>query len=851
MKNIVENIRSILRIARRGKGQSPPFETVFARFREILENNNRALEIITDMGDKLGGDYLFDVVYVRRAYSDLSAAVLRSIRLFDVLTADRYPAIHGVFERIDTRITGMIDETVRPSVGLVVPLEEISWDMAEYVGGKNDGLSELKNFLKLTVPEAFAVTTRAFDEFISYNGLDVLLEKAAADNVIPADLHDLVMKAAVPPELDRALEEALARLKEKCAGECYLAVRSSAGEEDGEFSFAGQFETVLNVPAGKAAVAEAYRCVVASLFSAGSLAYQKALGFPPGKIKMAVSCSVMVDAVASGVIYSSSPAGDRDTLVVNAAPGLGSAVVEGKTDADLFVVRKGAPLRLETKKAGGKEAMVIGNRGGGTASIPVPAEQRNLFSLSDEAVLEIAGTAMAIERHFHRPMDIEWAMDKKGTVYFLQARPLRIPEEGAVARQISTRPEQPREILLKDRGLAVQKGAGGGRVFIIRRPEDIANFPKGAVLVARHDSSDFVRVMPFASAIITDIGTPTSHMASLCREFRVPTAVNTGEATTLLKDGEKVTLHVDDEGGIKVYAGVARELIESEGADTVKMERLYEYRRQRYILRYISPLNLVDPLMDNFTPEGCKTMHDILRFMHEKSVAGLIEGARYGDRMLKKHAAVKLDIPIPAGIIVIDIGGGLSVPGGKDNASFDDIVSIPLRAVVKGMMHPGVWHSEAVSLRVNDFLSSMMRMPDITTDRSEYVGFNIAVVTGEYMNLSLRFGYHFNMMDCYCSENARYNHIYFRFVGGATDISKRSRRIQLIADILKEYGFNIKTRGDLIIARLSNIKREEMETLLDQAGRLIAFTRQLDALLHDDSAVERYRKNFIEGNYEV
>jgi pyruvate,water dikinase len=154
-------------------------------------------------------------------------------------------------------------------------------------------------------------------------------------------------------------------------------------------------------------------------------------------------------------------------------------------------------------------------------------------------------------------------------------------------------------------------------------------------------------------------------------------------------------------------------------------------------------------------------------------------------------------------------------------------------------------------LKVNDFLSSMMRMPDITADRSEYVGYNVAVVSKEYMNLSLRFGYHFNMLDCYCSETARYNHIYFRFVGGATDISKRSRRIQLIAAVLQEYGFNIKIKGDLIIARLANIRRNEMEIILDQAGRLIAFTRQLDAVLHDDDAVERYRKRFMEGNYDI
>jgi pyruvate,water dikinase len=851
MKNIVSNIRSMFGLTRREKVHSPPFELVFRRFREVLENNNRALEIITDMGDKLGGDYLFDIVYVKKAYTELSSSVRRSIQLFDSLTGNSHPAFHDVFERIDNRVKGMIYESVPSSVGPVLFLDDVSWDLSGYVGGKNAGAAELKNYLKLNVPETFAVTTRAYDLFMRHSGLDALVEQAARDNTFSEGLRDLVMNAPIPEELSAVLAEAVGRVRERCGSECCLAVRSSAEEEDGEFSFAGQFETVLNVPLETAAVIDAYKRVVASLFSAGALSYQKNLGFPPGKIKMAASCMIMVNAAASGVVYSSNPDGDRDTLVVTAAPGLGTAIVEGKTDADFFLVRKDAPANIEAKRAGRKETMVISQKGGGTAAVPVPQEQREAFCLSDGAVREIAGIALSIERHFRKPMDIEWALDGDGKIYILQARPLRMPEDSTRMQRAPQVSPELHEILMKDQGVPVQKGAGGGMVFVAKKAEDLSNFPMGAVLVARHDSSDFVRVMPFAAAIITDIGTPTSHMASLCREFKVPTVVNTGEATSLLKNGEKVTLLVDDAGGMKVYAGVVRELIESAGVRSMKMEGLYEYRKRRYILRYIAPLNLVDPLLDNFVPEGCKTMHDVLRFIHEKSVAGLIEGARYGDRMLKKHAAIRLDIPIPAGIIVIDIGGGLAITEGKDRATFEDIASVPLRAVVGGMMHPGVWHSEAVALKVNDFLSSMMRMPDITADRSEYVGYNVAVVSKEYMNLSLRFGYHFNMLDCYCSETARYNHIYFRFVGGATDISKRSRRIQLIAAVLQEYGFNIKIKGDLIIARLANIRRNEMEIILDQAGRLIAFTRQLDAVLHDDDAVERYRKRFMEGNYDI
>ena len=113
--------------------------------------------------------------------------------------------------------------------------------------------------------------------------------------------------------------------------------------------------------------------------------------------------------------------------------------------------------------------------------------------------------------------------------------------------------------------------------------------------------------------------------------------------------------------------------------------------------------------MDNFTPEGCRTMHDILRFIHEKSVAELVNRARYGNDMLKKHAAVRLNVPVPLGIVVIDIGGGLTVEGKSDSASLDQIASVPLLEILRGMTYPGVWQSEITSLRVTDFMSSMMR----------------------------------------------------------------------------------------------------------------------------------------------
>jgi pyruvate,water dikinase len=298
----------------------------------------------------------------------------------------------------------------------------------------------------------------------------------------------------------------------------------------------------------------------------------------------------------------------------------------------------------------------------------------------------------------------------------------------------------------------------------------------------------------------------------------------------------------------------------------MSMEDVYEYRKKRYVLRYISPLNLVDPLVDNFAVKGCKTIHDIVRFIHEKSVAELINNARHENSKLNRRFAVKLELPIPAGIVIIDIGGGLNLTGSPDDtppgnflrhrpkklksATPEEITSLPLKAIIKGMMHTDAWHSDVVSFKAADLVTSIMRTSDIASGNMNNSIYNVAVASKDYVNLNLRFGYHFTIVDCFCSENAKNNHIYFRFVGGATDIVKRSRRVRLLADILKGYGFNTSIKGDLLIGRLANIGRDEMIEILERLGLLIVYARQLDALLRDDSSVERYAKNFIEGNYK-
>ncbi len=858
MKSLVRKIKSVFGLKEASVAEALPFDLLFAHFREVLDSKNRAMEVIADMSDKLGGGYLFDITYVHNAYSELSAAMQDSLQLFEKLTRSRYAQLGDIFARIDRQIRLLV-EGISPVGGdQVISYADITWDMARSVGGKSSGLAELKNYAKTNIPDGFAITTKAFDDFMEHNHLGGLIQAAADNSTSPGALsgiRDAIMKGEMPPTLSAAIDSALLKLRTRSAragDQVFLAVRSSAEEEDNEYSFAGQFETVLNVPLTRKTVEEAYREVVASLYTPKAAAYQKSAGYDIGNAKMAVACLVMVDAMASGVAYSSDPSADGDTLIINATWGLGTSIVEGQTDADLYRIKKHPEFSVITKKIGNKSSMVTANAGGGTITVSVPDELVEQSSLADNQVHDVAEQAMLIEQYFRKPVDIEWAIDKEGAVVILQARPLR------VIRNSDVRVTPPHSIvsglkrldqLLRNPGTVAQKGVVAGRVFILRRADELDSFPKGAILVARNDSSEFIRALPYASAIITDIGTPTSHMSSVCREFRVPTLVNTGDATKIFRQGQEITVVIEDDEDPQIYDGIIRELLQG-GGTSGSMDDIFEFRRKRYILRYISPLNLIDPLMDNFRPDGCRTMHDILRFIHEKSVVELVDKARYDNDMVKRHAAIKLDLPVPIGIVVIDIGGGLTRDGNSDSVSIEQITSVPLLEIVRGITYPGVWRSEVTSLRVSDFLSSMMRMPDITSDSGDHVVYNIAVASKEYVNLSLRLGYHFNMIDCYCSENAKNNHIYFRFVGGATDMTKRSRRVQLLSDILLELGFNVNTKGDLIIGRLANLPQRDMEITLNQLGRLIGYTRQLDAQLLDDTKIEKYVRNFLEGNYE-
>ncbi len=829
---------------------------VFERFRSVLNSNNQALEIIADLGEKLGGDYIFDRHYIETGVERLGSRVKASIAALNGLCGNRFADLNSIYDGLNAELKRILAGTEDRKGPQVMGFDSVHFLDWEIVGGKGARLAEMYQDTSLQVPPGFIITTRTYHELIDHNGLrpqldtlqELLADPAANDTIIEgvrAQLAKGVLQAEPPPGLLKNLEASLANTAGNTLEPRFLAVRSSAQEEDMDFSFAGQFQSIINVKGAVADIFHAYLQVAASLFSKDALSYYR-LARPGDRLmSMAAVCQHMVAARTSGVAFSvDTMAPDEDTMVVVGAWGQGDAIVEGHTPTDTFIISKDEPPQIRERAVISKPRGRYQAESGGLESRKIPQKLRSRPCLTEAELLHIYYKVRQLELLYKRPQDVEWSIDETGELYILQARPLVISQAAYQSRGL---PEALTgyERLAEDRGRVAQQGIGAGPVRIINGPKDLENFPDGAVLVSRIDSSHFVKVMKKAAAIVTEIGTPVSHMATLCRELRVPCLVNIGPILSQVENGKEITVDAEDR---VIYRGRVKELLVYSSASTMQLNYSAEFLLLRRILKKVAILNLIDPLLQTFSVSGCRTYHDILRFVHETAVMELIRIGRDENRLLHGNLVRSMDLPVPAGIMVVDIGGGLHPQAPQNNVKFTDIASTPFRAILQGMLFPGVWHLGSVKVGMRDLVSSMLSAPNDNLD-GRYSGHNIAIISKDYVNLCFRLGYHFNIIDAHCSKNERDNHIYFRFLGGASDITKRTRRAVMIAAILEAFDFNVRVKGDMVVARSGNMVLSEMERTLDILGRLVGFTRQLDVRLENDSLVEQYVEAFLFGNY--
>ena len=460
----------------------------------------------------------------------------------------------------------------------VIWLDRLRMNDLAQVGGKNASLGEMIGELRaqgVRVPGGFATTAFAFQEFLQQDGLASRIDTALAgldvDDIAAlsrtgAEIRRWVSEAPLPRKLADDIEAAYARLDDAGAT---VAVRSSATAEDlPDASFAGQQETFLNIN-GLDNVIHAVREVFASLYNDRAIAYRVHQGFAHSGVALSAGVQRMVrsDRGAAGVMFTLDTESGFDQVVfITASYGLGETVVQGAVNPDEFYVYKrnvtaGRPAIL--RKSLGEKAtkMIFGDEaaaGRSVRTVEVAQEERSRFSISDAEAEELARYAIAIEAHYGRPMDIEWARDGvDGKLYILQARPETVKSRDAGGEQLRRyRLAQRSNVLVT--GRAIGQKIGQGKARLVRSAAEMESVKSGDVLVADMTDPDWEPVMKRAGAIVTNRGGRTCHAAIIARELGIPAVVGCGEATTVLKDGQGVTVSCAEGDVGRIYDGLLK-----------------------------------------------------------------------------------------------------------------------------------------------------------------------------------------------------------------------------------------------------------------------------------------------------
>lgn len=829
------------------------FKDKYQSFKRLLAANNDALEIMTRLEVLASGDFVFDLHYLRNRITSLLDTCNVILKELNQLGDNRYTSLWGIYDHLKAQLQRELawEPPPVPKGALVLPLEQVDRRFLDQVGGKNATLGEIRHRLGFPTPEGFVLTVEAarllFRENRLQEKLEPLLKGIDPGALGPLQeqsrrLREEILAARIPPALQAQVEQQLDRLGEAPGRPLRLALRSSALGEDQEYSFAGQFLTRLNV--SREQFFPAYLEVLASQWSPQALVYALQRGVASEQPRMSVGCLKMVPARSSGVIFTREPAGQRqEVMVVEAAWGLGLTVVEGLQVPDRFVLSKGEnPEILEQHLSTKTRRLRAAPEAEGLLSEEVPRPERTQAALSRGELLELARYARELEEYFGEPQAVEFAVDEAGQIFLLQSRPLEVLEPGA-KEAVAAAPEA--HPVLLEGGTPASFGVAAGPVFVVHRDEDLARFPEGAVLVARHTLSRYGAVLHRAAALVADIGSATSHLAILAREYKVPALVDTQVATQVLQPGQEVTVDADRQ---RVYAGRVPELLGAARKKTTPLARTPLYGTLRRVLRFITPLNLKDPKLLDFKPEFCRTLHDLTRFAHQMAIAEMFD---LGDKVSREEAyMVRLRTSIPLNLYIIDVDGGLR-PGIKGGTvSPEDILSIPMRALWRGISHPEVSWAGPIRISAKGLFSVVSRsMAAPASAQGDFWLRTLAIISRNYLNYSSRLGYHFATIDAYISEVRHDNYISFRFKGGAADEYRRGLRARFLGGVLEKLDFVTEVTGDLVVAKLARYPQALMEEKLDLLGRLMACARQRDMVMAEEGMVERSIQAFLQGNY--
>ncbi|MCX5864779.1 MAG: PEP-utilizing enzyme [Deltaproteobacteria bacterium] len=820
-------------------------------FRSLLASNNRAVDCLTEISIhlRMQGDPTGLAQLVHRLIEETAEMIAR----LENLASGQYRGLFAAHQAISQHLQATLNSLVSTEhIPCVLPLAQIHSGLKGQTGNKAAALAELRKNA-LPSPDGFVITLAGCRFFLEHAGLSLelvhLLASLGADKekhvsaATVAQVKDLINQAVIPATLAEEITTAArAYFKNGKA----LAVRSSSISEDGsQHSFAGQFSSVLNVR-DEAQFLEAFKQVVASNFNPRSLAYRLNAGLDPLRFDMAVLCLEMVEARAAGVLLTRSPQEpESGVMLISAVPGLGEAAVSGSAATDIYLVGMDGRVDWQRSTIARKERFLVCEETGGVAWRELAPEDCLQPVLTEEELHTLAGWGRELERREGVPLDLEWAVNRKGVAVILQVRPMT-----TIGIKESDRWQEQAPFLVQ--GVIASGGRATGRVLVVRSRRDFENIPQEPLVLVMHQSFvEAANLLGQVAAVLVELGSPADHLACVAREQETPMVCSLQDVSNIVHDGQWIT--VDGSHG-RVYVASAEEIAATEkiwqnGPPSLRMMRVPLPPLHRELQELVTVLHLTDAYGPTFSIMECKSLHDIVRFVHEKAVLSMFHA---GDEMLEENLGIvhAIDSPVPFFVSVIDMGGGLAITGPpRRRISPESVVSRPFQALWQGITTPGLhWGPPPGGTPMGSVMSNF-----ITDQKSERpIGMpNYAMVSRDYCNMNARMDFHFIMIDAVASPEPRSNHIKFRFKGGGTSLERRRRRALCIGEIFEQYGFFVDVKEDLVNASLQGANREAIEEKLVMVGRILGFTRLLDAVMGTDAMIPAVARAFMEGDYAL
>ncbi|MBR4741338.1 MAG: phosphoenolpyruvate synthase, partial [Desulfovibrio sp.] len=801
-----------------------------ALFKKLLARNKTALELMSELEGCLAGLKQCNLEHIRASSSQISVAVHQMVQSLAALSNGQYNSLLDAYATIAAQIEGQLNTRREPAnVALcpyVLPLTSIRLKDNWCVGGKMANLGEISAHLNLKVPDGFAITVSAYDHFMEANDLTSFIAQkmSTADFLdleaivqLSQELQQAILQAKIPADLSEAIVQELVKLAARQGRDCLLALRSSAvGEDSVETTYAGQYRSELNVPFDEAL--HVWKEIVASKYALSAMSYRFQHGIPDDLAPMCVGVLPMVQAKSGGVAYSRDPVRGWDTVVINAVSGLPQGVVDGGTIPDVYTIQHQDFSKVEKRPA--KETCVI----------------------TDSLALRLAKVTMQLEEYYNNPQDVEWAVNAEDELIILQSRPLLVEENVAESLKEEKLDSALQECLLFKDGIPASPGVGMGAPYIVRKQADMLQFPDHAILVCERAYPTWAALLPRCSGLISEAGGTAGHLASVAREYKIPAIFSVTGACASLANFKEITV---DAARAMIFQGFHPELVKAKKEESHDAKESEVYQRLAAVAKFITPLHLLDPNSADFKPENCTSLHDIIRFCHEKSVGLLFfsedtQGEKIGKQL--RSNGVKLQY------WVVDMGGAVTKRAESNFVDIKEIVNLPMLSLWEGMVKipwagpPSVGAAGFMSVVLQSTMNPELEStaPSTMTDR------NFFILDDHYMILQARYGYHFSTVEGQITDRVSENFVTFQFKGGAADLERRILRVDMIASLLEEFQFRVDRKEDALFAMAEGFSRENTAKRIALLGYLLIHSRQSDTIMLEVERAKVFKAKLLQ-----